>query len=301
MLKKKIVLLAIMIVVTLLGVGVTVVCDKKETNQVDDTLTIVTSFYPIYIATENIVDGVKGIELVNLTQNQGGCLHDYQLTTTDMRKLENADIFIINGGGMEGFIEEILKTYPQITVIDASKGIKLLGEASEKNAHVWMNPDRYRMQLENITKGLSTANQVNEARYQKNCDTYSKKVAALSKEIKSLDASKLKNGIISFHDAFAYLADALSIPVIHSIDLDKDTYLSAGEVADVIDEVRENNVTYIFSEEQLSESSPKRVAEETGATLCIIDSLVSGDTDKDAYLTGMQKNIKMLKQVLEDE
>jgi len=327
-LKKRFVLLAIMAFVTLLGAGITVVCGENETTPEDETLTIVTSFYPVYIATENIIDGANNVELVNLTENQGGCLHDYQLTTTDMRKLENADVFIMNGGGMESFIEEILETYPDITVIDSSEGIDLLevqheehhDDAEEEapnheetdeeghnhegetvNSHVWMNPDKYILQIETITKELILADKENQTTYQENCDTYTKDVVAISNELKTIDASKLQHGIISFHDAFAYLADALSIPVIHSIDLDKDTYLSAGEVADVINEVRENKVAYIFTEEQLSESSPKRVAEETGATLCIVDSLVSGDMDKDAYLIGMRKNIRMLKQVLDDE
>ncbi len=319
--------------VTLIGVGITAVCSNNATKQEDETLTVVTSFYPIYIATENIIDGANNVELVNLTENQGGCLHDYQLTTADMRKLENADVLVVNGGGMESFIEEILDNYKDIKVIDSSEGIELLGvqheegheeakdeistddatnedvinheghhhEEEMQNSHVWMNPDKYIMQIENIKKRLISLDPENQTIYQKNSDTYTSDIEAISEELKTMDASKLQHGIISFHDAFAYLADALSIPVIHSIDLDKDTYLSAGEVADVINEVRDNEVSYIFSEEQLSESSPKRVAEETGATLCIVDSLVSGDMNKDAYLIGMRKNISMLKQVLEDE
>ena len=318
--KKRVVLLTIMAFVTLISVGLTVLCDQDKIKQEEDTLTVVTSFYPMYIIAENIVDGVNNVNLVNLTENHGGCLHDYQLTTTDMRKLEHADIFIMNGGGMEGFIEEILSSYPDITIIDASEDIELLDvskeeashhdahhneehdhEGEHKNAHVWMNPQKYKIQVETITKGLMETDSEHKEEYQKNCDSYTKKVEVLDEELKTLNTSKLQNGIISFHDAFAYLADALSIPVIHSVDLDKDTSLSAGEVAEIIDEVRENNVTYIFTEEQLSKSSPKRVAKESGATLCIVDSLVSGDTSKDSYLSGMEKNIEMLKQVLEDE
>lgn len=319
-LKKQLMLLVIMAAVTLAGAGITVVCSQPQVKQEKEVLTVVTSFYPVYIAAENILEGVSNVELVNLTENQGGCLHDYQLTTADMRKLEHADVLIINGGGMESFIGEVMKAYPQTVVIDAGEGISMLeaedhdheaGDADEEehedhnhgslNAHVWMDPDRYIQQLKNITEGLIAVDGENRQRYLENCDDYIKKVEPLSRELKELDAGRLKQGIISFHDAFAYLADTLSIPVIHSIELDKDTYLSAGEVAEVIEDIRENHISYIFSEEQLSESSPLRVAEETGAKLCIIDSLVSGSVDKDAYLTGMQNNIKMMKQVLADE
>ncbi len=63
----------------------------------DSNLDIVTSFYPIYIATSNIVDGVENVTLSNMTNTSVGCLHDYQLTTRDMNILEKSDVFIING------------------------------------------------------------------------------------------------------------------------------------------------------------------------------------------------------------
>ena len=65
----------------------------------DGKLRIVTSFYPIYLDTINLAGGVEGVEVVNLTKPQTGCLHDYQLTTEDMKMLETADIFVVNGFG----------------------------------------------------------------------------------------------------------------------------------------------------------------------------------------------------------
>ena len=69
---------------------------------------IVTSFYPMYIATLNIVDGIEGVTVINLTENQTGCIHDYQLTTQDMRDIAEANIAVINGGDLEEFMEEVL-------------------------------------------------------------------------------------------------------------------------------------------------------------------------------------------------
>ena len=52
-------------------------------EQDKDTL-IVTSFYPMYIFTSNIADGIEGVRVVNMTEPQTGCLHDYQLVPADM-------------------------------------------------------------------------------------------------------------------------------------------------------------------------------------------------------------------------
>jgi len=47
-------------------------------------LRVVTTFYPLYIATRNLTDGVPGVSTLNMTRPVAGCLHDYQLTTADL-------------------------------------------------------------------------------------------------------------------------------------------------------------------------------------------------------------------------
>lgn len=83
--------------------------NTKNTDEADDMLTVVTSFYPMYIATLNIVDGVEGVRLENLSEPQTGCLHDFQLTPEDMKLLSTADVFVINGGGIESFMSDVAK------------------------------------------------------------------------------------------------------------------------------------------------------------------------------------------------
>ena len=83
--------------------------------------TIVTSFYPMYIMAKNIARDIPGVRVVNLTASSTGCLHDYQLTPTDMQTLAAADVFIVNGGGMEPFADKISEAYPDLRVIDASQ------------------------------------------------------------------------------------------------------------------------------------------------------------------------------------
>ena len=81
---------------------------------------IVTSFYPMYILTSNIADGIEDVEVVNMTEPQTGCLHDYQLVPADLKVLEKADIFVINGAGMESFLEKVISQLPDLTVIEAA-------------------------------------------------------------------------------------------------------------------------------------------------------------------------------------
>lgn len=100
----------------------------KNTDEADDMLTVVTSFYPMYIAALNIVDGVDGVRLENLSEPQTGCLHDFQLTPEDMKLLSTADVFVINGGGIESFMSDVAKAYPKLDVVEVCEDVALLSE-----------------------------------------------------------------------------------------------------------------------------------------------------------------------------
>lgn len=89
-------------------------------------LRVMTSFYPLHVFAQNILKDVKGVELTNLTHPSTGCLHDYQLLASDMRGLSQADMLIINGGGMESFLDTAMAQFPNLEIVDSSKGIDLL-------------------------------------------------------------------------------------------------------------------------------------------------------------------------------
>ncbi len=344
--KKNLVLLGILILVTIAGVGFTIVTGGSDPIKADDNkFHIVTSFYPVYIATLNVTDGIEGVEVTNMTENSNGCLHDYQLTAKDMRKLEHADVFIINGAGMETFMEAVLETYPNLTVIDTSKGISLLEgtihehvhinenheelheeeehtheheeehihedihkhEESEiehnhgqYNGHIWLNPDTYNIQITNIKNGLMKVDTAHAISYEENAHKYIEKVDAIGQEIEKIGQSRHKEPIVIFHDSYAYLAEKLNFRIVHQVVMEEDTSMSAGEIAEIMEEIKQNNVEILLTEKQFSNQIPKRIAEETKTKVVVVDSLVSGELDKDAYINGMKENIRILKEVFKN-
>ncbi|SES69791.1 metal ABC transporter substrate-binding protein [[Clostridium] polysaccharolyticum] len=310
--KKFLILLCIFAVVTLASAGITKGLKSKEAAPLDE-FTIVTSFYPVYIATKNIANGVDGVKVVNMTENHSGCLHDYQLTTSDMRKLEDADVFVMNGGGMEGFIEEVAAKYPDLPVIDASEGIVLIGPAAghhhehghdeepeeyehhhEANAHVWMDPVRYKKQIKTISKKLENLDKLNAKAYEKNQKAYEKKIDLIEEQLNALKDEN-HTEIITFHEAFSYLADYLGNDIVYCMDLDNESGLSAGEIAEVINEVKKHNVRALFTETANRDSIANNISAETNAKVYVLNSLTSDKDSLDAYINGMQKNINVLK------
>jgi zinc transport system substrate-binding protein len=308
---------------------------EMELSEEGDKLQIMTTFYPIYMIGVNIAEGIDDIEIKNLTDLNTGCLHDYQLTTEDMRNISEANILIVNGGGMEGFLSDVEENYPDLVIIDSSKGIEMLhnGESAEEhaehedghghehdhgewNAHVWLDPELYIKQIENVRDGImayikeSKPNAANlEQAVASNAQAYIDKVASLNQEVKDyakkFEADRTGEStnhreVVIFHDSFAYLANRIGMIVAYSIPLDSDTSLSAGEIAEIVQEVKKNHIQYLFTEEQFSDSIAKQIAAETGARMYIIDSAVTGDGSKDSYIKAIKANLAILDDVKRD-
>ena len=133
-------------------------------------------------------------------------LFDIPKLEQDLKTLENADILVINGAGMESFLEDIISQYPNIKIIDASKGLNLLEDDThdhdhdnehahdhdhenehdhdhdhdhEYNAHVWVSVSGNIDQVKNIASQLETLNPENKDLYEANTNTYISKLENL--------------------------------------------------------------------------------------------------------------------------
>jgi zinc transport system substrate-binding protein len=321
--KRKLIILAGIMVIIVVGVIFTVYYVNRDNyaSDKDSTLRVVTSFYPAYVLTINLTDGISDIEVDSLTDFSAGCLHDYQLTTNDMKLLSDADVFIINGGGMEEYLGDVLDSYPELKIINLSEGITMLESQThegEDNPHVWLDPKLYMLQVENAKEGLinyikDKGNKIdaNEAAkmISSNAGSYLEKVSKIAEDMKDIldsvkamvESRNISNKVVVFHDSFAYLSNRAGLEVVYTIELDEDTPLSAGEVAEVINAIRKDNIRYLFTEEQYDDTISNRIENETDAGVYVIDSAVTGDADKDSYLKAMRRNIATLREAFGEE
>ena len=303
---KQIFLICIVIVSTIILTG----CNNHNREKITDTnLNIITSFYPMYVATANIVDGVENVNLECLASPEVGCLHDYQLTVKDMMKLENADVFVINGGGMESFLDKAISVYPEMKIINASD--QILGEEDHDehehnhehlhgatNPHVWVSIDLHIHQIEEIARRLSEIDGDNKEKYEQHAQLYIGKLEALSEEMHSeLDLLPNKD-IITFHEAFHYFAEEFGLNVKAVIEREPGTSPSARDVASIIETVREYDVSAIFVEPQYLKTAANTISNETGVSVYELDPATSGAFEKDAYIKIMEKNLEVLKEAL---
>ena len=278
------------IALTMLYTGITE--DKKDKTQ----FTIVTSFYPMYVAAANVIGDVKGVTLKNLSEPQTGCLHDYQLTTEDMKLLSKADLFIVNGGGIETFLTDVASNYPELDITEACQNVPLLEDGEEENAHAWMSVSDYRIQLATIESALEQADPEHADAYHENAKAYDEKLAALQEEQDEIRQAANGQNVIIFHEAYDYVAEDYGFNVSYVLDLDEERQVSAGEVADVLNQIQKDHVSYIFAEELYGSDMGKTVESESNVKVIYLDACNRGDYSKDSYLTAMQSNIDKLRE-----
>ena len=321
------VLLAMILIVGSVLTMAYVRAEQKKEQAKDEDLLVVTSFYPMYVAAENVIGDVEGVTLENLSEPQTGCLHDYQLTAADMKLLSKADVFIVNGGGIESFLSDVAESYPDLKIVQACDGIDLLESAEgtgeshndlssnedadhddhdhsehshgDENAHVWMNLADYQIQVQNICNGLSEADSAHAEQYAKNAQTYQGKVQELQQEAAELASQIASQPVVIFHEAYEYIVQEYGLQLAGEMNLDEERQVSAGEVADILHSIEDNHVSVVLAEELYGTDMGEMVTKQSGVKVVYLDTLTRGDYSADSYLEGMRSNIEQLKEAFQ--
>ena len=296
---KVLSLLLLVLSIALVGCGG---ADKAAEKKTAEPFRIVTSFYPMYLATINITDGVNGVEVYNMTKPQTGCLHDYQLMTEDMKTLEKADAFVINGAGMEDFMGKVTEQQKKLKVIDASRGIELIHDEEGDNPHVWLSVTEAIAQVRNIADQLKEADPAHADAYEKNAAAYIEKLTALKTEMHAALDNVPHKDIVTFHEAFPYFAKEFNLNIIGVVEREPGTEPTPTELQETIEQVNSLPTKVLFTEPQYSPAAAETIARETGAKIYTLDPVVTGEATpqaKNAYIDTMKANMKVLKEALQ--
>jgi len=258
---------------------------------------IVASFYPMYIMTKNVVKDIPGVSVQNLTPPFTGCLHDYTVTTNDMKKLADAQVFVANGAGIESFLDKIIAQHPNLKVIQLSAGIPLIkGEGNEgDNPHLWVSISNAIIQVKNLGKAMEEFDPSHKEPYVKNTDNYVAKLEALRQKMHSELAPYKGRSVITFHEAFPYFAQEFGLKIAAVVEREPGSEPSAKELAGTVELIKKNGIPALFSEPQYPDAAAQAIARETGAIVYVLDPAVTGPDDDGAYIKIMEKNLAVLR------
>ena len=271
-------------------------CGQPAPAQDEDTLHIVATTYPVYLFTTAVTEGAEGVEVSLLVNQQTSCLHDYTLTVSDMKAIEGADVIVMNGAGLEDFMDDALSA-SDATVIDCSAGMDLLpaqgheghDHDTEYDPHIWMDPANAQVMLGTIADQLG---QITGQDLQASCAAVQQQVEEAAQQWKehltTLSAPKL----ITFHDGFQYFSRSFGLELLKAIEEEEGSEASAQEIQEIVSLVDQYHLPAIFTEVNGSESTAQAISRECGCGVYQLNMIMSGDgTGIQPYLDAMQNNI----------
>ena len=258
---------------------------------------------PVYEFTSALCKGT-GITVTRLVTEEVSCLHDYSLNVKQVKAAEAAEVIVLSGAGLEEFLDDILLDKD---AVDASEGIELLcpeeghdheheheGHHHESDPHIWLSPANAMTMARNICEGLSEAYPQYTELFQSNLEVLLLRL----EELQSYGEASLSDlscrELITFHDGFAYFAQAFDLTILEAVEEESGSEASAKELIHLIEEVEHHSLPALFVETNGSVSAADIISRETGAGCFRLDMAMSGSS----YFDAMKHNIDTIKEAL---
>jgi len=251
--------------------------DNAQENATDK-INVATTIAPL----AEFVRAVGGDRVaVTVVVPPGAEPHTFEPTPSLMVDMSKADLYVMNGAGLEFWIDRLLQANKDMTVIDSSKGIDLISESEdEMDPHIWISLKNAAVQVQNICSGLIQVDPANKDYYSQNRDSYLEQLKALDEELNSSFTASKKKIFVVHHPAWTYFARDYALEQVPLMENEKEPgpkYLSQ-----VIDLARQNNITTVFIEPEFNPKSAEVIAKEMNASIKTLDPLAAN------YLNNMR-------------
>ncbi len=292
--------------------------DVNLTPQEGKTRIVVTTTFIGDVVKNIAEDRVDVYALLTAGQNP----HSYQPAPKDLVAVSEADLILVNGFGLEDFLEDLLSgSDTKAKVIVVSEGIAplmmgghIIGEddhGSEdpleavlgQDPHVWFDPNNILVWAENITIALAEEDPENEAFYQGNLDKFQKQLMELDvwirEQIEIIPEDQRE--LVTDHFTLGYFGNEYGLAQIGTVipALTTEAQTSGMELAELINTIREYQTKAIFIGADFDPNLAQRVADETGVELVTLyfGSLTDGEP-AGTYLSFMQYNVSAIVEAL---
>ena len=264
---------------------------------------VVTSIKPIHSLVSYIMEGVGSPDLIVDGYNSP---HGFSLKPSHAKMLQEADIVIYVGEGLEEFLEKPLKSLAQNAVkfeLLKQSGMKKLkfrernifeghdDHGHDKKAkkedhddhghddhghgqfdpHIWLDPMNAKIIVKKVTNQLSKLDKDNSSTYKSNSKKVLKEIDNLIKQVKS-DINKNAK-VVVFHDAYQYFEKRFDVNIIGALTVNTDVLPGAEQLAEIREVIEHEKVTCVLSEPQFNPDIVKTIANDTNINMGVLDPL----------------------------
>ena len=272
---------------------------------------VITTIFPLYDMARSI--GSDKAE-VTLLLPPGVEAHAFEPKPSDLVKISEADIFIYTGKFMEPWADDVLKSAAnkKLIVVDASNGVKMISpvvhDADEPvgspDPHIWLDFADAKIMTMNIKAAFTARDKEHAVFYEQTTAAYAEKLNELDTRYKATLAScKSKELVYGGHYAFGYLATRYGLKYLAAQGLSPDAEPTARDLAALVDQIRKDNIKYVFYEELTSPKIAETIAHETQSKMLLLNA--AHNLARDQFEQGvtfyeiMSKNLENLKTGLE--
>lgn len=284
---------------------------STEAETKEEKLSIVTTFYPMYDFTKNIVGDTADVELLIPAGTES---HDYEPSAKDMAKIHDADVFVYHNENMETWVPSAEKSWSEgePNIVQGTEGMILLpgddeghthdhseeGHTHELDPHTWVSPNRAIQEVESITEQLVELYPEKAEQFETNAEKYLKKLTALDEEYTNSLANAKQTSFVTQHAAFGYLALDYGLTQVSIAGLTPDEEPSAKRIAELKTYVADNEINYIYFEENASDKIATTLANEANVELEVLNPLEGLTTEQmeagEDYISVMEENLQAL-------
>ena len=274
---------------------------------------------PVTLLAKAVIDGVGGYKVTTMLPAAVGCPHDYALTPQDMRKLAKADVIIVNGLGMEDFLDgAIPRVNRKALVVDSSKGVKGLlpfrdseEECSEhghehrhehKHEHAWNEhlfaaPGTAAELVRRIAEELSVKFPEDSVKFSENAKKYQDALLNLDKEYRAFGKSipAEKRNIAVQHGIFDYLASALGLHVTEYLQPHTGSEPSAAQIREMTAHLKRHGASAILAEKNYPSKVTDLVSRETKIPVLTLSVQPESGATPEAFLKLHRDNLEAMK------
>ena len=253
-----------------------------------------------------------------------GDAHVYEPTPADARALGAADLVVVNGLGMEGWIDRLVKASGYkgpVTV--TSTGVKPIAGAEEHeehghdghghddhghghgayDPHAWQSVANAKIYADNILTGLVAAAPDKAAVLRANHAAYEAKLDAVEAEIKATlkPIPRKDRKIVTSHDAFGYYGKAYGVTFLAPVGMSTESEAAAGDIARMIRQIKKEKIKAVFVENIADPRLLEQISRETGAHIggrVYSDALSAADGPAATYVDMMRQNLHQFAKAL---
>ncbi|WP_171004889.1 metal ABC transporter substrate-binding protein [Enterococcus hulanensis] len=294
--------------------------EKKEASS-NDKIQVMTTFYPMYEFTKQVVGNKGEVELLIPAGTEP---HDFEPSAKDLAKISDADVFVYNSPELETWTDNLTDTIDtkKTEIIQASKNITLMdgaehdheeahddhdakeheedGHDHDLDPHVWLDPVLAIKEVETIRDQLSKKYPEDQATFEKNAANYIDELKTLDEDYQAGFKAAKNKTFVTQHAAFGYLAKQYGLTQEAIAGISPDQEPSPSRLSELKHYVDDHQVKVIYFEENASSKVAETLSKETGVKLKVLNPLESL-TEKqikngEDYVSVMRENLDALKE-----